>query len=108
MLAGREEVLHLANDRLQSAALVAAISAFVYSRAATISIFYANAPSRIPLINNVKNLSVRFTDHVRNCEDVAIDTFEAFAILSCDPGRGAWNTVMVCFAITIYGMERRE
>ena len=51
----------------------------------------------MPRINNVKNLQIRFADQVRNCEDMAIDTFEGFAILSCDPGRDSWNTVMVCF-----------
>lgn len=58
--------------------------------------FYGNAPSRLPRVNNVKNLQVKFADQIRNCEDVAIDAFEGFAILSCDPGRDLWNTVMVC------------
>lgn len=79
----------------QSAALVATISAFIYSRASLFYIFYANAPERLQRMNNVKNLQVKFVDKIRYCEDVAIDTFEGFAILSCDPGRGNWNTVMV-------------
>lgn len=80
---------------LQSAALAAAVSAFIYSRASMLHIFYANHPSRLPRINNVKNLQVKFADQIRYCEDMAIDTFEGRAILSCDPGRDRWNTVMV-------------
>lgn len=75
--------------------MVAGVSAFIYSRASLLYIFYANAPDRLPRINNVKNLQIKFADQIRNCEDMAIDTFEGFAILSCDPGRDGWNTVMV-------------
>lgn len=57
--------------------------------------FYANAPERIQHINNVKNLQIKFADQIRNCEDLALDPHEGFAILSCDPGRDTWNTVMV-------------
>lgn len=38
---------------------------------------------------------VNFKDDVRNCEDILLDEEEAFMLLSCDPGRDEWNTVMV-------------
>lgn len=79
----------------QTATLAAGLSAFVYSRASLLRVFYSNAPGRLTHINNVKNLQVKFADQIRNCEDCAIDTHEGFALLSCDPGRDLWNTVMV-------------
>lgn len=38
---------------------------------------------------------VNLKDDVRNCEDILINEEEAFMLLSCDPGRDEWNTVMV-------------
>lgn len=38
---------------------------------------------------------VSFSDDIRNCEDVFLNDAEAWMLLSCDPGRDQWNTVMV-------------
>jgi arylesterase / paraoxonase len=35
-----------------------------------------------------------FPDRLRYCEDVVIDHHRGVAIISCDPGRPRWNTVM--------------
>lgn len=59
--------------------------------------FYANAPSRFQTGHNLSNLRVQFRDLVRNCEDAVLDPEHGFALLSCDPGRDTWNTVMGVF-----------
>ena len=56
---------------------------------------YTNAPSRIQTVNKLGSIDVKFADVLRNCEDAVLDTAEGFALLSCDPGRDSWNTVMV-------------
>jgi arylesterase / paraoxonase len=59
-------------------------------------LFYANAPNRLQQINTLPGYEIRWTDTVRNCEDAYMSTDPGFALLSCDPGRDKWNTVMVC------------
>lgn len=44
---------------------------------------------------NIKERQIKFRDQIRNCEDVVLDEGAGVAILSCDPGRDRWNTVMV-------------
>ena len=68
---------------------------FIYSRARPLYAIYANAPSRFQRVNNLQQRNIKFADGVRNCEDVLLDATEGFALLSCDPGRDTWNTVMV-------------
>jgi len=46
--------------------------------------------------NILPSAGVEFEDIVRSCEDVYMNTDDGWAILSCDPGRSSWNTVMVC------------
>lgn len=39
---------------------------------------------------------VKFSDQLRNCEDVImLDGLDGLALLSCDEARDRWNTVMV-------------
>lgn len=80
----------------QLAIIVASFAALLYSRAGVLSLMYTNAPSRLQKINNLKSIDVRFTDILRYCEDAVLDTDAGFALLSCDAGRGEWNTVMAC------------
>ncbi|PYH81048.1 calcium-dependent phosphotriesterase [Aspergillus uvarum CBS 121591] len=56
-----------------------------------------NRPGRLPQISNFADQKIVFADRIRNCEDVHLDTQRGFAILSCDPGRDTWNTVMGTF-----------
>jgi len=56
--------------------------------------FYGNHPSRLPSISNI-NYEIKFADMTRNCEDGILDEANDILILSCDPGRDQWNTVMV-------------
>jgi len=56
-----------------------------------------NAPDRLIPVNGFKEYSVKFTDQVRNCEDGIVVPDNKVAILSCDPGRDLWNTVMGIF-----------
>jgi arylesterase / paraoxonase len=74
---------------------VALLTALLYSRSGPLSLLYTNAPSRIQKVNRLGHVDVKFEDVLRNCEDVVLDTKEGFALLSCDPGRDSWNTVMV-------------
>jgi len=60
-----------------------------------LSAVIANTLERNPPIYNIKNHEVNFRDRIRNCEDVLLDEAMGIAILSCDPGRDRWNTVMV-------------
>jgi arylesterase/paraoxonase len=83
------------------------LSAFLYFlsyRSAVLWTFYANTPSRLSQIANI-DYEIKFKEITRNCEDVVLDEENSVAILSCDPGRDKWNTVMVSksdFSYTLY------
>ncbi|KAF2768848.1 putative paraoxonase [Teratosphaeria nubilosa] len=91
----------MAAIRYASSALVTALLAvlvgLVYQRYSILYLFYANAPGRLEPLNNLSSIRVRFADTLRNCEDIFVSSNEGFAILSCDPGRDQWNTVMGTF-----------
>jgi arylesterase/paraoxonase len=38
---------------------------------------------------------LRYTDKLRNCEDLVVDEKVGYVVLGCDEGRDVWNTVMV-------------
>jgi arylesterase/paraoxonase len=38
---------------------------------------------------------LRYTDKLRNCEDLVVDEKAGYVVLGCDEGRDVWNTVMV-------------
>ncbi|KAH6646168.1 putative paraoxonase [Truncatella angustata] len=46
---------------------------------------------------NFTSYEVKFTDQIRNCEDVLLVETLGLALLACDPGRETWNTVMGYF-----------
>lgn len=49
-------------------------------------------------IKTLGDYTVKFSDRLRNCEDALLVEEDRVAILSCDPGRDYWNTVMGTFA----------
>lgn len=62
-----------------------------------LSILISNSPNNLPELNKFSTSSIRFQNKLRNCEDGIIIDEDALAILSCDPGRDLWNTVMGTF-----------
>lgn len=55
----------------------------------------SNRPGKLQEVNVFKSLETKFQDEIRNCEDVILVEGKGVALLSCDPGRDRWNTVMV-------------
>lgn len=53
--------------------------------------------SSLQNVSVFKEQDVKYKDILKNCEDVIILEEQGVAILSCDPQRDAWNTVMVSF-----------
>ncbi len=84
-------------DGWQVTVLISLIALLLYNRGGPLSRLYLNAPSRLPRENNLSQPSIKFSNTVRNCEDVILDVEEGFALLSCDPSRDVWNTVMGTF-----------
>ncbi|CZT18696.1 uncharacterized protein RCC_04540 [Ramularia collo-cygni] len=76
-------------------------ASFMYYRANLLLTLYYNAPARLESINRIGNFEIRFTDLIRNCEDIYLDEKDGFALLSCDPGRDEWNTVMGTFVNSV-------
>ncbi|KAL4810663.1 hypothetical protein BDV18DRAFT_372 [Aspergillus unguis] len=70
---------------------------YFQGRKYTLSLLLNNKPETLPEINKFKSASLKFPGILRNCEDGIIVEEDAFAILSCDPGRDLWNTVMGMF-----------
>lgn len=48
-------------------------------------------------VNRLPHHTIKFADRIRNCEDLTMVPEDGLAILSCDPGRDRWNTVMGTF-----------
>ncbi|KAL1850269.1 hypothetical protein Plec18170_006964 [Paecilomyces lecythidis] len=57
----------------------------------------ANAPHSLAEFNAFSDHDLLFRDELRNCEDAVIVQGKGSAIISCDPGRDLWNTVMGTF-----------
>ncbi|KAK4555862.1 hypothetical protein LTR86_007082 [Recurvomyces mirabilis] len=73
------------------------LGTFLYSNRGSLMTLYANRPGSLKEYNILPSAGVEFEDIVRSCEDVYMNTNEGWAILSCDPGRASWNTVMGTF-----------
>ncbi|KAL4928022.1 uncharacterized protein BDV17DRAFT_265129 [Aspergillus undulatus] len=85
-------------SRLAIAALFLAWSyPYLQGRQYALSLLLRNKPEKLPEINKFSTSSLKLTNRVRNCEDGIMVEEDAFAILSCDPGRDLWNTVMGTF-----------
>ncbi|KAI9926190.1 hypothetical protein MW887_004653 [Aspergillus wentii] len=76
---------------------LAALLAFVNERYYAIRVIINNRPDRLPSVKAFSDYKIKLQDQVRNCEDAVIDESRGIAILSCDPGRDKWNTVMGTF-----------
>ncbi|KAF2271093.1 calcium-dependent phosphotriesterase [Lojkania enalia] len=77
--------------------LLAIAAPYLYDRWLALSVLWANRPAVFKPIYNIKQHEIKFHDRIRNCEDVVLDEATGLAILSCDPGRDRWNTVMGTF-----------
>ncbi|KAH7079009.1 hypothetical protein BKA63DRAFT_601239 [Paraphoma chrysanthemicola] len=78
-------------------ALLAVSSPWLYDRYLAFSGILAQRPGKLMEVNMLKSLEVKFQDKIRNCEDVILVEEKGVALLSCDPGRDRWNTVMGTF-----------
>ncbi|KAI1381968.1 putative paraoxonase [Hypoxylon crocopeplum] len=74
--------------------LLAPLTAFLVGRLRVLSLTYFNALGRMPSHANFTSYEVKFTDRIRNCEDVLLVEARSLALLACDLGRDSWNTVM--------------
>lgn len=83
--------------------LAVLLSAFVYYRSNLLLTLYHNAPGRLESINRIGSFDIHFQDIIRNCEDIDLDETDGFALISCDPGRDEWNTVMYAPAFAFKG-----
>ncbi|KAL2822434.1 hypothetical protein BJX63DRAFT_376496 [Aspergillus granulosus] len=66
-------------------------------RKQALTLLAKNKPANLPEINTFTSYSHKLVNRVRNCEDGIIVEEDGLAILSCDPGRDLWNTVMGTF-----------
>jgi hypothetical protein len=76
---------------------LAVAAPYIYDRYLAFSGILANRPGKLERINAFKSHEIRFTDQIRNCEDVILEEALGIAFVSCDPGRDRWNTVMVSY-----------
>lgn len=79
----------------KAVAFAALFCGLVYNNYRALSLVSTNSPNKLQHVNLLPGVEVKFQDVVRNCEDVYMSDGEGWAILSCDPGRDKWNTVMV-------------
>ncbi|KAL2871198.1 uncharacterized protein BJX67DRAFT_343782 [Aspergillus lucknowensis] len=70
---------------------------YLQGRQQALILLLKNKPEKLPEVNSFSSYSHKLINKVRNCEDGLIVEEEALAILSCDPGRDLWNTVMGTF-----------
>ncbi|KAL2819086.1 hypothetical protein BDW59DRAFT_123598 [Aspergillus cavernicola] len=70
---------------------------YIQGRLHALSILVKNVPEKLPEVNAFSTSSLKLVNKVRNCEDGIIVEEDAMAILSCDPTRDLWNTVMGTF-----------
>ncbi|KAL3459798.1 hypothetical protein BJX64DRAFT_199721 [Aspergillus heterothallicus] len=86
---------------LSRLAIVVVVFAWAFpwlqGRKQALSLLAKNKPANIPEINKFSSYSHKLINKVRNCEDGILVEEDGLAILSCDPGRDLWNTVMGTF-----------
>ncbi|KAI9373404.1 hypothetical protein BJX61DRAFT_502864 [Aspergillus egyptiacus] len=70
---------------------------YLRGRQVMLTLLVKNSPANLPEINAFAASSLKLVDKVRNCEDGLLIEEDGLAILSCDPGRDHWNTVMGTF-----------
>lgn len=76
-------------------AVLAVLGNYIYTRVVGEIHLLRHLPSHpyIPFAGG--NSTILFADELKYCEEVILDHHSGTAILSCDPGRGDWNTVLV-------------
>ncbi|PNS20416.1 hypothetical protein CAC42_5866 [Sphaceloma murrayae] len=75
--------------------IIAIVSPKVYTQGRLIwSLEKENAPAILKRGQAPYKFELKLPDKVRNCEDVVLDKTSGYAILSCNPTRDIWNTVM--------------
>ncbi|KAF1812748.1 calcium-dependent phosphotriesterase [Eremomyces bilateralis CBS 781.70] len=82
------------------AALLAIAAAFypsIVGRYQTVRIILDNVPGKMIEVDQFAAKTIEFENVLRNCEDVIMVPEHKYAILSCDPGRDRWNTVLGIF-----------
>ncbi|KAF2089234.1 hypothetical protein K490DRAFT_37314, partial [Saccharata proteae CBS 121410] len=77
-------------------ALVAFAFPYLKSRFRLLQVMINNEPSKLQTMS-ASPYEIKFGDIVHNCEDAHLDEENGFVLLSCDPGRDKWNTVMGTF-----------
>ncbi|KAI5459152.1 hypothetical protein BGZ63DRAFT_271711 [Mariannaea sp. PMI_226] len=75
---------------------VALLGPYLWTRIQVLSLFISNSPTKLERMSVIP-VGVKFADRIRNCEDALLVEEHGLAILSCDPGRDKWNTVMGVF-----------
>lgn len=83
---------------MQAALLLSSSYPYMSNRVWTLSVLASNDPYKLDEVNIFPNHSIMFKDTLRNCEDAFFIPSNGVAILSCNPGRDMWNTVMGTFA----------
>lgn len=74
---------------------LAILAPWLYDRYLAFAPLISNRPGKLKETYNIKSHELKFEKRIRNCEDVVLDEELGVAIISCDPGRDWWNTVMV-------------
>lgn len=88
--------------------LLSPLYTYVFARFRTLSVLVENAPHKLVEFNAFSDYDIRFRDELKNCEDAVIVQGKGAAILSCDPGRDSWNTVMGSFVRTLSAVPPGE
>jgi arylesterase / paraoxonase len=83
------------SNKAQSLLFIAITLPYLYDRLIGLSIVIRNAPEKLQQVNRFKAQERKLKDVVRNCEDALLIPEREIALISCDPGRDNWNTVMV-------------
>lgn len=68
---------------------------YLYDRYQGFKLILDNAPEKLPNISAFASVEIKFRGEVKNCEDVVMDESRGIALLSCDPSRDHWDTIMV-------------
>ncbi|KAK1989985.1 putative paraoxonase [Colletotrichum falcatum] len=80
-----------------AAVLLAALYPYIFTRLRALSFLWVNSPGKLREFKAFSTYELKFRRELRNCEDALVVEEDGVAILSCDPGRDLWNTVMGTF-----------
>lgn len=86
-------------------AFIAVLGGIVYQRISGDAANVKALPSSWHPFTTNGNAEIIHKHRLKYCEDVLFDHKQELAILSCDPGRAEWNTVMVSEPHSSVGQE---